>query len=77
MAKQNVAEPETLGTAMNKTELFFEENGRLMSYIFLGLLILAALIFGYRSLIVLPRAEKGCRDDRRGSEPFRCRDSRF
>lgn len=58
MAKQNVAEPETLGTAMNKTELFFEENGRLMSYIFLGLLILAALIFGYRSLIVLPRAEK-------------------
>ncbi len=58
MAKQNVAEPETLGAAMNKTELFFEKNGRLMSYIFLGLLILAALIFGYRSLIVLPRAEK-------------------
>ena len=31
MAKQNVAEPETLGTAMNKTELFFEETGRLIS----------------------------------------------
>ena len=30
----------------------------MMSYIFVGLLILAALIFGYRSLIVLPRAEK-------------------
>ncbi len=58
MAKQNVAEPETLGEAMNKTELFFEKNGRMMSYIFVGLLILAALIFGYRSLIVLPRAEK-------------------
>ena len=29
-----------------------------MSYIFLGLLILAALIFGYRTLIVQPRAEK-------------------
>ena len=58
MAKQNVAEPETLGEAMNKTELFFEKNGRLMSYIFMGLLIVAALIFGYRSLIVLPRAEK-------------------
>ena len=58
MAKQNAAEPETLGAAMNKTELFFEKNGRLMSYIFLGLLILAALIFGYRSLIAAPRAEK-------------------
>ena len=58
MAKKNVAEPETLGEAMNKTELFFEKNGRMMSYIFLGLLILAALIFGYRSLIVQPRAEK-------------------
>ena len=58
MAKKNVAEPETLGDAMNKTELFFEKNGRMMSYIFLGLLILAALIFGYRSLLVQPRAEK-------------------
>lgn len=58
MAKKNVAEPETLGDAMNKTELFFEKNGRMMSYIFLGLLILAALIFGYRSLLIQPRAEK-------------------
>lgn len=58
MAKQNVAEQETLGEAMNKTELFFEKNGRLMSYVFLGLLILAALVFGYRSLIVQPRVEK-------------------
>ncbi len=58
MAKQNVAEPETLGEAMNKTELFFEKNGRMMSYIFLALLILAALIYGYRALIVQPRVEK-------------------
>lgn len=58
MAKQNVAEPETLGEAMNKTELFFEKNGRLMSYIFLGLLILAALIYGYRALIAQPRVAK-------------------
>ena len=48
MAKQNVAEQETLGEAMNKTELFFERNGRTMSYVFLGLLVLAALVFGYR-----------------------------
>lgn len=33
MAKQNVAEQETLGEAMNKTELFFERNGRTMSYV--------------------------------------------
>ena len=52
MAKQNVAEQETLGEAMNKTELFFERNGRTMSYVFLGLLVLAALVFGYRSLTV-------------------------
>lgn len=58
MAKQNVAEQETLGEAMNKTELFFEKNGRLVSYVFLGLLIVAALVFGYRSLIVQPRVEK-------------------
>ena len=58
MAKQNVAEQETLGEAMNKTELFFEKNGRLMSYIFLGLLVAAALVFGYRSLILQPRATK-------------------
>ena len=58
MAKQNVAEQETLGEAMNKTELFFERNGRTMSYVFLGLLVLAALVFGYRSLILQPRATK-------------------
>lgn len=43
---------------MNKTELFFERNGRTMSYVFLGLLVLAALVFGYRSLILQPRATK-------------------
>ena len=58
MAKQNVAEQETLGEAMNKTELFFEQNGRTIGYVFLGLLVLAALVFGYRALIVQPRAEK-------------------
>jgi len=48
MAKQHVAEQETLGEAMNKTEFFFEKNGRMLSYVFLGLLVLAALVFGYR-----------------------------
>ena len=58
MAKQNVAGQETLGEAMNKTELFFEKNGRKMTYVFLVLLVIAALIYGYRVLIVHPRAEK-------------------
>ena len=58
MAKQQIAEPETLGAAMNKTELFFENNGRKFSYIFLGLLILGGLIYGYRALVSQPRVEK-------------------
>ncbi len=58
MAKQNVAEPETLGAAMNKTELFFENNGRKVSYIFLALLVLGGLIYGYRALVSQPRVEK-------------------
>lgn len=58
MAKQNIAEPEALGEAMNKTERFFEENGRKMTWIFLGLLALAAVVYGYRSLVVRPRVQK-------------------
>ena len=58
MTKQNVAEPESLGEAMNKTELFFQKNGRLVTYIFLALLVIAALVFGYRQLISQPRERK-------------------
>ena len=58
MANQKAAEQETLGSAMNKTELFFERNGRTMSYVLLGLSVLAALVFGYRSLVSGPRVEK-------------------
>lgn len=58
MAKQNVAEPEALGEAMNRTERFFEENGRKMSYIFLGLLALGVVIYGYRALVSQPRVAK-------------------
>lgn len=58
MAKQQVVEQEALGEAMNKTELFFEKNGRKLSYIFLTLLVVAGLVYGYRMLIAAPRAEK-------------------
>lgn len=58
MTKQNIAEQETLGEAINKTEFFFEQYGRKLIYILAGLLIVAGLIFGYRELISQPRAKK-------------------
>lgn len=58
MAQHNIAEQETLGEAMNKTEFFFERNGKKLSYVFIALLAAAALVYGYRALIVQPRAEK-------------------
>lgn len=58
MAKHEAAGQETLGEAMNKTELFFENNGRKLTYIFLALLVVAALVFGYRTLIAQPRTER-------------------
>ena len=70
MAKQHVAEPETLGEAMNKTELFLEKNGRTMGYIFVGLLVAAALVFGYRALVVMPRAEKAAEMIAQAQERF-------
>jgi len=59
MANRKGAEQqESLGTAMNKTELFLEENGRKVTYIFVGLLAVAALVYGYRALISQPRIEQ-------------------
>ena len=59
MANQKGAEQqESLGTAMNKTELFLERNGRKVTYVFVGLLVLAALVYGYRALISQPRAKQ-------------------
>lgn len=58
MAKKNVAEPEALGAAMNKTEAFFEKNGRKISYIFLILIVLGLVIYGYRAMVQQPRVEQ-------------------
>ncbi len=49
---------ESIGEAMSKTELFFEENGKKISYGIFALLVVAALIFGYKTLIVEPQAQK-------------------
>ena len=51
-------EQEALGTAMNKTEMFFEKNSKSMIIALLALFVLAAAIFGYRQLISQPRERK-------------------
>lgn len=58
MTKQNGAEQETLSVAMNRTETFFENNGKKLSYGLIIVLIIAAGIFGYRTLISAPHATK-------------------
>ncbi len=58
MANQRAAEQESLGAAMNRTELFFERNSRMITYVVAALIVVAALAFGYRSLVRAPRAEK-------------------
>ena len=57
MAKQQ-AEQEALGEAMDKTELFFEKNGRKLSYIFIVLLIIAGGVFAFRSLVMQPKEDR-------------------
>ncbi len=57
MKQQSVETPdmETLGAeAMTKTERFFEENGKKITWAIFALFILAAAIFGYRELVMEP-----------------------
>lgn len=60
MAKEKVLKPEeeTLGSAMSKTELFFEENSSKVMYVLVALLVIAAAFFGYKKLVSEPRAQK-------------------
>lgn len=59
MAKQQAPEQqEALGQAMNKTELFLQNNGRKLSYLLLAVLVIGLLIYGYRALVLQPRAEQ-------------------
>lgn len=57
MTQQNVetAQIEELGAAaMTKTEVFFEENGKKITIAIFALFVVAALIFGYKSLVLDP-----------------------
>lgn len=60
MAKEKMMTPEeeTLQTAMSKTESFFEQHAKSVTYVLIGLIVLAGCIFGYKKLIVEPRLEK-------------------
>lgn len=60
MANEKITKPEeeTLEAAMSKTEKFFEQNAKSVSYLLLALIILAGCIFGYKKLVAEPRIEK-------------------
>ena len=60
MATEKVLKPEeeTLGSAMSKTEQFFEENSKKVMYVLLALLVVAAAVFGWKKLVSEPRAQK-------------------
>ncbi len=61
MAKNNVPTPELEAIseeAINKTEHFFENNGKKLTTVIVALIALAVVIFGYKGLIVEPRMEK-------------------
>jgi len=60
MAKEQITKPEeeALGAAMSKTESFFEQNSKAVSYALVALLILAGCVFGYKKLVAEPRIEK-------------------
>ena len=60
MAKERLNKPEeeTLEGAMSKTESFFEQHAKSVTYVLAGLIVLAGCIFGYKKLIVEPRIEK-------------------
>ncbi len=63
MSKNHNAETpemmESIGEAMSKTELYFEKNGKKISFGIFALFIVAALVFGYKSLVVEPKEQKG------------------
>ena len=59
MAKQQAPEQqETLGEAMNKTELFLQNNGRKVSYLLIVVLAVGLAVYGYRALVQQPRIAK-------------------
>ena len=54
-SKQAQEREANVAEALSKTELFFKENGKKISYIGLGIIAIAALIYAYKYLIVEPR----------------------
>lgn len=46
---------ESIVEAMSKTEQFFENNGKKLAYAIFALLLVAAVVFGYKVLVVEPQ----------------------
>ncbi len=61
MAKKSVesSEMENLGAeAMNKTEQFFEQNGKKLVTIIVAVLAVAVAIYGYQAVVIEPKEER-------------------
>ena len=56
--KNNDAAEQAIESAVDKTQEFFERNGKLVSGIVIGVVVVVLAIFGYTKLIRQPRAEK-------------------
>ncbi len=57
--KTSIEEQEVVITeTLSKTEAFLEKNGRKLSILFITLLVIAGAVYGYRALVLTPRAEK-------------------
>lgn len=58
--KQNAADAteQSIGNAMSRTELFFENHGKALTLGLIVLVLLGGILVGYRKLIMEPRNEK-------------------
>ena len=71
MAKQPVPEQqETLGEAMNKTELFLQNNVRKVCYLLLVVLAIGLAVYGYRALVQQPRIARAAEMIAQAQERF-------
>ncbi len=58
MANHNGPEQEILDEAVNKTEIFFEKNGKKLSVLILTIIAIVLGGYGYYALVSTPRIEK-------------------
>lgn len=47
-----------IGAAIDKTQDFFDKNGKVITYVLIAIVAVVAAIFGYQKFVMEPRAEK-------------------